>query len=203
MAPPNDPTTRIEPTTRVDAVKRVRRAARSAVADLSKMAVHASIDVGGRRGVGVGAFLLALVTAGAMAHVGVRMKGIEVAYNLGRERHVNTQLEEERRRLNIEIGMLKDPVRVVSIARDKLQMGPPAQADVVRLVPGTVLGARPETPPQGGKADKTPAKPRPRVAASAGKAPTHGAPTAAKDPAPEPDDDRPAVEDAPSREGDE
>jgi cell division protein FtsL len=103
----------------------------------------AIIDTSGRRGIGVGAFVLALVTAGALVHVGVRMKGIEVAYDLGREKRVNTQLEEERRRLNIEIGMLKDPVRVVSIARDKLKMGPPAQSDVVRLAPGQVLGARP------------------------------------------------------------
>jgi cell division protein FtsL len=103
----------------------------------------AIIDTSGRRGIGVGAFVLALVTAGALVHVGVRMKGIEVAYDLGREKRVNTQLEEERRRLNIEIGMLKDPVRVVSIARDKLKMGPPAQSDVVRLAPGEVLSARP------------------------------------------------------------
>ncbi|HEX4406347.1 MAG TPA: cell division protein FtsL, partial [Polyangia bacterium] len=96
----------------------------------------AIIDTSGRRGIGVGAFVLALVTAGALVHVGVRMKGIEVAYDLGREKRVNTQLEEERRRLNIEIGMLKDPVRVVGIARDKLKMGPPAQSDVVRLAPG-------------------------------------------------------------------
>jgi cell division protein FtsL len=104
-------------------------------------------DLGNRKGIGVSAFLLALVTAGAMAHVGVRMKGIEVAYDLGHERRINTQLEEERRRLNIEIGMLKDPVRVVSIARDKLKMGPPAQTDIVRLAPGLVLGAAPVSAP--------------------------------------------------------
>jgi cell division protein FtsL len=109
-------------------------------------AVQAAVqaDMGNRRGIGVGAFVLALVTAGAMAHVGVRMKGIEVAYDLGRERRINTQLEEERRRLNIEIGMLKDPVRVVGIARDKLNMGPPAATDIVRLGPGQILGERRE-----------------------------------------------------------
>ena len=32
-------------------------------------------DIGNRRGVGVLAFLLALVTAGALAHVAVRMHG--------------------------------------------------------------------------------------------------------------------------------
>lgn len=118
------------------------------------------IDTSGRRGIGVGAFVLALVTAGALVHVGVRMKGIEVAYDLGREKRVNTQLEEERRRLNIEIGMLKDPVRVVSIARDKLKMGPPAQSDVVRLAPGQILSARPapdvEEPSKHARATGTP-----------------------------------------------
>jgi cell division protein FtsL len=118
-------------------------------------------ELGSRRGIGVGAFVLALVTAGALAHVGVRMKGIEVAYDLGRERRINTQLEEERRRLNIEIGMLKDPVRVVGIARDKLKMGPPAPADIVRLTPGQVLGARPGPPAAPAKraAAPKPAKP--------------------------------------------
>jgi cell division protein FtsL len=99
-------------------------------------------DAGQKRGLGVGAFVLALATLGAVAHVGVRMKGIEVAYDLGREKQINQKLEEERRRLNIEIGMLKDPVRVVSFARDKLKMGPPAPTDIVRLGPGTVIGAR-------------------------------------------------------------
>jgi hypothetical protein len=95
---------------------------------------------GRRRGIGVGGFVLALATAGALAHVAVRMKGIDVAYALGRERRINTELEEQRRRLNIEIGMLKDPVRVVGIARDKLAMGPPAASDIVRPEPGRGLG---------------------------------------------------------------
>jgi len=91
------------------------------------------------RGAGVGGFLLALLTAGALLHVGVRMKGIEVAYDLGRERKLNTQLEEQRRQLHIEIGMLKDPVRVVALARDKLKMGPPLPGDILR-------GPTPTTP---------------------------------------------------------
>jgi hypothetical protein len=93
------------------------------------------------RGIGVGGFLLALVTVGALAHVAVRMKGIEVAYALGRERRINTELEEQRRRLHIEIGMLKDPVRVVALAHDKLDMGPPADGDIVWLGAGGRLPA--------------------------------------------------------------
>ena len=102
-------------------------------------------DVAHRRGVGVWAFVLAVVTVGALAHVAVRMHGIQIAYDLGRERRINTQLEEQRRRLNIEIGMLKDPARVISVARDKLHMGPPAPNAIVRLTPGKRLPAA--TPP--------------------------------------------------------
>ena len=40
-------------------------------------------DLGNRRGVGVWAFLLALCTAGALAHVAVRMHGIQIAYASG------------------------------------------------------------------------------------------------------------------------
>ena len=91
------------------------------------------------------AFLLALCTAGALAHVAVRMHGIQIAYALGRERRTNTELAEQRRRLNIEIGMLKDPDRVIGIARDKLGMGPPAPENVVRLAAGGAAGRAPVT----------------------------------------------------------
>jgi cell division protein FtsL len=96
---------------------------------------------GDRRGVGVGAFLLAIVTAGALTHVAVRLKGLEVAYALGHERRVAADLEEQRRRLQIEIGMLKDPGRVVMIARDKLKMAPPAPEAIRPLGPGRILAA--------------------------------------------------------------
>ena len=98
---------------------------------------------GDRGGVGVGAFLLAVVTAGALTHVAVRLKGLEVAYALGHERRVAADLEEQRRRLQIEIGMLKDPGRVVMIARDKLKMGPPAPEAIRPLGPGRILAAGP------------------------------------------------------------
>ncbi|MES1171971.1 MAG: cell division protein FtsL [Bacteroidota bacterium] len=86
-----------------------------------------------RRGAGIWAFLLAIVTAGALAHVGVRIRGLQVGYDLGTERRVAAELEEQRRRLQIEIGMLKDPGRVISIARERLDMGPPAPEAILRL----------------------------------------------------------------------
>jgi hypothetical protein len=89
----------------------------------------------GAAGIGVGGFVLALLTVGALLHVGVRMKGIEVAYALGKERKLNTELEERRRQLHIEIGMLKDPGRVVGLARDKLKMGPPPAGAILHGLP--------------------------------------------------------------------
>jgi cell division protein FtsL len=102
-----------------------------------------------RRGAGVAAFVLAIATAGALAHVAVRIKGLEVAYDLGRERRIATEMEEQRRRLQIEIGMLKDPARVISIARDKLNMGPPTPDAIWRL--GSGEPARPGVAPKIGE----------------------------------------------------
>ena len=97
------------------------------------------LDVGNRRGVGVWAFSLALLTAGALAHVAVRMRGIQIAYDLGREKRANSELLERQRSLTIEIGMLKDPGRIIELGHTKLQMGPPAPANVIKLRPGVVL----------------------------------------------------------------
>lgn len=96
-------------------------------------------SAGDHRGAGAGAFLLAIVTAGALAHVAVRLKGLDVAYALGHERRIAADLEEQRRGLQIEIGMLKDPGRVVLIARDRLKMGPPAPDAIRTLGPGSIL----------------------------------------------------------------
>lgn len=129
--------------------------------------------VGKRRGVGVGGFLIALVTAGALTHVAVRMKGIEVAYDLGRERRTSTELEEQRRRLQIEIGMLKDPGRVISLARDKLRMAPPAASDIVHAAPGALLaraapaGEKPAGAMGRNKAAKAASKPSASAGAAA------------------------------------
>ena len=111
----------------------------TAKANAPTLSGYLRLDVANRRGVGVWAFALALLTAGALAHVAVRMHGIQIAYDLGREKRVNSELLERQRSLIIEIGMLKDPGRVIGLAHDKLQMGPPAPANVIKLGPGVVL----------------------------------------------------------------
>jgi len=136
----------------------------TAVSGAVSTANYRRVALQSRKGIGVGAFLLAVVTLGALAHVAVRIKGLEVAYALGRERKVATELEEQRRRLQIEIGMLKDPGRVVLYARDKLKMGPPAPDAIVALAAaGSLadpLAPSPLTPAKGaaGAGKSRPAK---------------------------------------------
>lgn len=102
------------------------------------------------KGLGWPAFLLALTMAGALAHVGVRLHGLELAYDLARQRKVQSALEEQRRRLQTEIGMLKDPTRIVALARDRLHMGPALPEDIRHLRPGMSLRPTPavEAAPQ-------------------------------------------------------
>jgi cell division protein FtsL len=89
----------------------------------------------GRRRLGAGLIgLLVLgVTLGATAHVAVHAKRIEVAIALGKEERAFRELTDQRRHLEIEIGMLKDPARVIAIARDKLGMHAPAPEDIHAL----------------------------------------------------------------------
>jgi cell division protein FtsL len=70
------------------------------------------------------------VTLVATAHVAVHAKRIEVAIALGKEERASRELTLQRRHLEIEIGMLKDPARIIAIARDQLGMRPPAPANI-------------------------------------------------------------------------
>ena len=70
------------------------------------------------------------VTLIATAHVAVHAKRIEVAIALGKEERAFRELTLQRRHLEIEIGMLKDPARIIAIALDQLGMRPPAPVDI-------------------------------------------------------------------------
>jgi len=92
-----------------------------------------------KKGLGWPAFVLALAMAGALGHVALRLHSLELAYDLARQRKIEGALEEQKRRLHTEIGMLKDPHRIVALARDRLEMGPPAPEDIRRLQRGMSL----------------------------------------------------------------
>lgn len=87
---------------------------------------------GARRRLSLGLIGLVVLgmTVGATAHVAVHSKRIEVAIALGKEERAFRELTLQRRHLEIEIGMLKDPARIIAIARDQLGMRPPAPGDI-------------------------------------------------------------------------
>jgi cell division protein FtsL len=93
----------------------------------------AVVDSGGARrrlSFGLIGLIVLGVTLVATAHVAVHAKRIEVAIALGKEERAFRELTLQRRHLEIEIGMLKDPARIIAIARDQLGMRPPAPVDI-------------------------------------------------------------------------
>ena len=99
----------------------------------------AVVDSGGARrrlSFGLIGLIVLGVTLVATAHVAVHAKRIEVAIALGKEERAFRELTAQRRHLEIEIGMLKDPARIISIARDQLGMRPPSPTDIHATLAG-------------------------------------------------------------------
>lgn len=106
----------------------------------SPKAAPTLLDLGRRRqraSLAVIGFVVLGLTLGALGHVAVHAKRLEVALALGEAERVHRELAEERRQLEIEIGMLKDPGRVIAIARDRLLMHPAAPENIRQV--GTAL----------------------------------------------------------------
>ena len=78
-------------------------------------------------------FVVLALTLGALGHVAVHAKRLEVALALGDSERIHRELDEHRRHLEIELGMLKDPGKVTSRARDELGMQPPAPENIRQL----------------------------------------------------------------------
>lgn len=86
-------------------------------------------------GAGVGCLVLLGLTLGAVGHVAVHTRRLEVALELGKQDALYRELSAQKKRLEIEIGMLKNPERIEAIAREKLDMGP-AQSENIRHIGG-------------------------------------------------------------------
>jgi cell division protein FtsL len=101
-------------------------------------APSAHVDLGRgkqRASLAVIAIIILVLTLGALGHVAVHAKRLEVALKLGEAERVHRELAEQRRHMEIEIGMLKDPGRVIAIARDQLQMRPAAPENIKTIAP--------------------------------------------------------------------
>jgi cell division protein FtsL len=79
-----------------------------------------------RRRPGTAMFLLILLglTLGALGHVAVQAQKNEIAAQLGREQAIYEELLSQRRHQQIEIGKLRNPGRLVELARGRLGMTP-------------------------------------------------------------------------------
>lgn len=84
-------------------------------------------------GLAVIIFVILGLTLGALGHVAVHAKRLEVALALGNEERIHRELEEQRRHLEIEIAMLKEPGEVSRRARENLHMAPPTPEDIKPL----------------------------------------------------------------------
>jgi cell division protein FtsL len=100
---------------------------------LEPKAIVESGDSRRRLSLGLVGLVILGVTLGGTAHVAVHAKRIEVALALGKEECVHRELTEARRHLEIEIGMLKDPARIIAFARDQLGMRAPLPSDIRAL----------------------------------------------------------------------
>jgi cell division protein FtsL len=105
------------------------------------------MGAGTRRRAGNALFCLVLLglTLFALGHVAVQAKTVEVGLRLAQEQSAHEELLAEQRHLQLDIGRLKEPRRLVEVARTKLGMTPQAAA-IKTLRP--VL-ARPGTPVSG------------------------------------------------------
>jgi cell division protein FtsL len=87
-----------------------------------------------RLSAGVGCLVLLGLTLGALGHVAVQARRIDVALQLGQEQKRREQLTQEHTRLHSEIARLKDPRYIERLAREKLNMAPPAPTDIRQVV---------------------------------------------------------------------
>ena len=65
------------------------------------------------------------VIAAAVAHVSLRLGVIRLGYAIGQHTRERRTLEEEQRRLRLELSFLRSPSRIERLARDKLHMERP------------------------------------------------------------------------------
>jgi cell division protein FtsL len=102
--------------------------AQSAARTAAITAARAKARIGGRRRASSGVFVLALlgVTLAALGHVAVQAKTVEVALALAAARDQHEELIAEQRRLELEVGQLKDPGRLMAEARKRGLIATPA-----------------------------------------------------------------------------
>jgi len=97
-----------------------------------------------RRRPGSALFVLVLfgLTLGMLGHVAVQAQKNEVAMRLEQERTLHEKLVAQRRHLEVEIGRLRNPKRLMDMAESRLGMTPKfGDIRVIRVDPHGTSGA--------------------------------------------------------------
>jgi cell division protein FtsL len=89
---------------------------------------------------------VAAATAAFVLHLSLRVRSVELGYELGRTHAHIARLREVRRVLELELSSHKTPERVEFVARTLLGMSEPTPD---RILPAGVLPAEPATAPAG------------------------------------------------------
>jgi cell division protein FtsL len=76
-------------------------------------------------------FALAATVAAFASHIYVRQQVVSLGYDLGRERAIRAQLENQRREMELELASLASPSDLSRIARDELGLDAPADDQLV------------------------------------------------------------------------
>jgi cell division protein FtsL len=79
------------------------------------------------------ALTIALLAAVGIVHVTSRVLVVKVGYELSRLDAEATALTRENDRLKLELATLKSPARLEGLARQDLNLGPPAASAIIHL----------------------------------------------------------------------
>ena len=107
------------------------------------------MGAGTRRRAGNALFCLVLLglTVGALGHVAVQAKMVEVGLQLAAHQAAHEDLLAEQRHLQLDIGRLQEPRRLVEVARTRLGMTPQPAA-IRRLLPAPARRSAPARGPE-------------------------------------------------------
>jgi len=101
--------------------------------EVLKQRVHPQEDASARIGYSTWIFIATVLMAVALLYVWSHIHMTELEYRIARELSSQEQIEEEQRKLKVELATLKSPQRIETIAREKLQMTYPERQQVIIL----------------------------------------------------------------------
>ena len=88
----------------------------------------------------LGAF--AILVCASVAHVSLRYRAIRTGYEIGERLQEKRELEEEGRKLRLQLSLLRSPDRIERLAREKLGMVRPSPEKIRVVRTGPQVASR-------------------------------------------------------------